>query len=42
MRATPERDPVSQIEDGLTFEVVRDKYEYFSQRWHRRLCNPLS
>ena len=23
MRATPERDPVSQIEDGLTFEVVK-------------------
>ena len=24
MRATPEQGPVSQIEDGLIFEVVKD------------------
>ncbi|KIM66131.1 hypothetical protein SCLCIDRAFT_1211367 [Scleroderma citrinum Foug A] len=28
VRAMPKRDPVSQIEGGLTFEVVKDTYSY--------------
>jgi len=28
VRATPERDSGSQIEDDLTFEVVEEKYSY--------------
>ena len=31
MRATPGRGPVSQIEDGLVFEVVKDNKHSYSR-----------